>query len=228
MLNNDASPTTEAEASRANQTALNDEVRAQNAQPIARGTGAAGTRPNRAAARAALGASVGLCAIGLTSTAAARQDPFAAPGAAPAATASPGAPQATASAPDAQVSATCEHITAALCDKQNNSMLALDAGYVAGSVFIAALIRAWFNKRATGSNAFRFLFPMLLAVAGAGALTGTDPARGADLSCCLLSPAFRDHVLLQDSTIGRAVLFGVLPAAVLYVLVVVIVRAIRR
>lgn len=122
----------------------------------------------------------------------------------------------------------CEHITAALCDKQNKTMLGLDAGYVVGCVFVAALVRAWFNKRATGSNAFRFLVPMLLAVSGAGALVGLDPARSSDLSCCLETPAFREHIFLPDSVVGRAVLFGVVPAAILYVIVVVVTRAIRR
>lgn len=153
---------------------------------------------NCVGSRAVVCASVAAGLVAIAGSARAVQDPFATPGAASAA---PGVPTPATAAPaaDALGGTTCEHITAALCDKQNNTMLALDGGYVVGAVFLAALIRAWFNKRATGSNAFRFLFPMLLAVAGAGALTGTDPARGADLTCCLLNPTFRDHVLLQGT-----------------------------
>ncbi len=158
-------------------------------------------------------------------------DPFAAPGAATATAQPPSAASAgSAPGPVATVATLpgCEHITRVLCEKQNNTMLALDGGYVAGCVLVAALLRAWFNRRGTGSIAFRFLLPLLLASLGAGILTATDPARGPDLACCLGTAAFRAQVLLQDSSIGRAVLFGALPAVVLFTVVVIVIRAIKK
>lgn len=106
-------------------------------------------------------------------------------------------------------------------------MLAIDGGYVIACVFLVALLRAWLNKRGTGSGALRFFFPMLLGAGGAGALAGLDPARGGDLACCLAHATFRAEILLQDSTIGRAMLFGALPAAVLFTVIVVIIGAVR-
>jgi hypothetical protein len=122
----------------------------------------------------------------------------------------------------------CDHVTSALCAKQNSMMLAVDAGYVVVCVLLVALLRAWLNKRGTGGGAMRFFLPLFLGAGGAGALAGLDPARGADLACCLAHGTFRSEILLQDSTVGRALLFGALPAAVLFTLVVIIIGAVRR
>lgn len=179
---------------------------------------------------AVAGIAAGVALVSAPSLAAAQSDPFAAQGAPPAsASAAPGPiPGGGTEVAVAPPKIGCEHITSALCAKQNNAMLALEGGYVAACVFIAALLRAMFNKRATGSNAFRFLFPMLLAAGGAGTLTALDPARGADLACCLGSSTFRAQILLQDSTIGRALLFGALPAAILFTVVVFIIAKVRK
>jgi hypothetical protein len=161
----------------------------------------------------------------LTSPAAAGGDPFAAASASSAsAPAGSAAPAAVAS----DAAGKCDHITSALCGKQNSAMIGVDAGYVVVSVLIVALLRAWLNKRGSGGGALRFFLPMFLGAGAAGTLAGLDPARGADLACCLANGTFRAEILLQDSTVGRALLFGALPAAVLFTLVVVIIGAVRR
>lgn len=107
-------------------------------------------------------------------------------------------------------------------------MLATDAGYVGVCVLLAAVWRAWWNKRGTGSGAARFFIPLFAAMAGAGLFAGLDPARGNDLSCCLASGVFRAEILLQDSGVGRAFLFGAVPAALLFTVVVMVAGALRR
>lgn len=122
----------------------------------------------------------------------------------------------------------CAQLTAALCQKQSTALVLTALGYVALSVLVAALLRAWLNKGMRGSGAARLVGPLVLAAAMAGTLVGLDPARGPDLACCLGSAVFRAEVLLADSGAGRVVLLGVLPAIVLYMLVVVIVSRIHR
>lgn len=143
-----------------------------------------------------------------TATAAAQSNPFTTGGS------SSGA--APVSALPAAVDAACGQITSALCAKQNTMMLAVAAGYVLVSTLLALVWRARWEKRGTASGGTRFLVPMVTGAALAGALTGLDPARGDDLRCCLASAVFRSEVLLSDSSMGRAFLFGVLPTMVLY------------
>ncbi len=176
-------------------------------------------------ARLAAGSLAGGAAVLAAPFARAQGDPFAAPSASGSSAAST-APATTQIA--GELAAQCEHVTSALCAKQNTTMLAIDGGYVVASVLLVALLRAWLNKRGTGGGGLRFFLPLLLGAGGAGALAGLDPARGADLACCLAHGTFRAEILLQDSNVGRALLFGALPAAVLFTLVVVIVGAIRR
>jgi hypothetical protein len=188
--------------------------------------------------RSAPAVAAGLTLLGPATALAQGADPFAAP-AAPTAPAGEGGVRVieesyrletniSVNITDGSTSAACEHITGAICTKQNNSMLGVAAAYVGVCVLVACLLRAWFNKRATGSNAFRFIFPMFLAAAGATALVALDPAAGADLRCCLESSVFRSQIILQDSNLGRAALFGLLPAIVLYTLVVFVISKIRR
>jgi hypothetical protein len=159
-------------------------------------------------------------------------DPFASSGSAPgAATAPAGQPASPGAATASQAtsgSPACQHITTALCEKQNNSMLALSGAYVAACVLVVALLRAWMNKRGASTPLVRFMLPMFLGSAGAAALVGLDPGRGADLACCLESATFKSQILLQDSAMGRAMLFGAAPAAVLFLLVVIVVGIIRK
>jgi hypothetical protein len=113
----------------------------------------------------------------------------------------------------------CLHITSALCQKQNQQLGMVAAGYVIGCVLLTSLWRGWWNRRGTSSATVRLMLPMLTGAAAAGALVALDPARGADLECCLASNVLRAEILLQDSTIARALLLGALPAIVLYLLV---------
>lgn len=175
--------------------------------------------------RRAASALVGGASVLVATVARAGGDPFASSSAS-AAGASSAAP--AANGLPSELAGKCEHVTSALCAKQNGAMIAVDVGYVVVCVVIVALLRAWLNKRGTGSGGLRFFLPLLLGAGGAGALAGLDPARGADLACCLAHGTFRAEILLQDSTVGRALLFGALPAAVLFTLIVVIIGAIRR
>jgi hypothetical protein len=107
-------------------------------------------------------------------------------------------------------------------------LLGTAGGYVAVSVLIVSVWRSWWNKKGTSSSSVRFWVPMLLGAGSAGALAGFDPARGPDLKCCLASGVFRPEILLQDSTVGRAFLFGVVPALVLYFLVTLVAGMLKR
>lgn len=160
----------------------------------------------------------GASALTLTRLATA-QDPFAPDprpsGGADAGVAAPGPGPASNSVVDAK----CEHITSAVCGKQNTMLLATAGGYVVVTVILVSVWRSWWNKKGTGTASIRLWLPMLLGAATAGLLAGFDPARSEDLKCCLASGVFRPEILLQDSSIGRAFLFGALPAIVLYFLV---------
>lgn len=122
----------------------------------------------------------------------------------------------------------CSHITSALCGKQNTLLMGTAAGYVAVCVLVVSLWRWWWNKKGTSSSAARFWIPLLLGGAAAGTLAGLDPARGPDLKCCLASGVFRPEILLQDSSVGRAILLGALPAIVLYSIVTFITGMLKR
>jgi hypothetical protein len=122
----------------------------------------------------------------------------------------------------------CDHVTSALCAKQNTPLIATAAGYVVVCVLLVALLRAWWNKRGSPGPAFAFWFPMFLGATGAGLLAGLDPVRGDDLKCCLASGVFRAEVILQDSSMGRAFLFGAIPAVVLYLVVALVIGLIKR
>jgi hypothetical protein len=70
--------------------------------------------------------------------------------------------------------------------------------------------------------------PMLLAGVDAGVFAGIDPLRSVHLKCCVANHDFVTRVYLQDSEVARAVLFGVLPALVLFVAVAVVEKLLKR
>ena len=157
------------------------------------------------------------------------QDPFAEPGGGGA-----GAPPSVAGdglaggAGLGELTEQCQHITSALCAKQNLPLLAIAAGYVLVCVLLASLLRAFWNKRGSGGPGFRFWVPLLLAATAAGLLAGFDPFHGRDLACCLSDPVFAAEVFLQDSSVGRAFLLGVIPAGVLSFVVTFFVGLAKR
>ncbi len=161
-------------------------------------------------------------ALAAAAPAAADPDPFAAP-----AGASP-SPAGGVPAAGSALDTTCGHITSALCSKQNTTMLLIAAGYVVLCVAGAALWRASWARRGHGSAAAQFLAPGVAGAAASGLLIWFDPARGDDLRCCLASAVFRGEIFFQESVAARAVVLGVLPAALLYTLVVFAVGAMRR
>lgn len=115
----------------------------------------------------------------------------------------------------------CEHITGELCQKSNTGLLATAGGYVLVCVVLFTGIRIWWDRRGTSRGVIRFVVTCALAAGIAATLAGLDPFRGDTLQCCIDNPVFRAYVLLQDSSIGRAMLFGLLPTSVLLVLVMV-------
>jgi len=151
----------------------------------------------------------GVAVVSATRQATAQSNPFAT---STSSTSPPGNPI------QAAVDAACGHITSALCGQQNTPMIATAAGYVVVSTLIVLVWRASWEKRGTNTGGVRFLVPMTVGAALAGTLTGLDPARGDALRCCLANAVFRPEILLADSAIGRAFLFGVLPAMMLYTL----------
>lgn len=160
------------------------------------------------------------------------QDPFAQPTgsatAAPPGAAGPTAAPALAPSNIEIPGLKCDHVTSALCGKQNTGMIATAAGYVAVCVLLMVLLKVWWNKRGSPGPGFAFWFPMLMSGAGAGLLAGFDPIRGDDLKCCLANGVFRAEVILQDSSIGRAFLFGAIPALVLFAAVALVIGIIKR
>lgn len=122
----------------------------------------------------------------------------------------------------------CGHLTSARCSEQNTTMLGMAAGYVVLCVAVVALWRASWAKKGHGSQAAQFFVPMFVGAISAGALVGLDPARGEDLRCCLADAVFRPAILFQESNAARAVVLGVLPAALLYTVIVFVQGALRR
>ncbi|MCC6645056.1 MAG: hypothetical protein IT374_05720 [Polyangiaceae bacterium] len=148
----------------------------------------------------------------------------------PFASAAPGASAAGAQPAVAAVVAglSCEHLTSAVCGKQNTMMIGVALGYVAACVAVGLIWRASWTKKGHGSAFAQFFAPMALAASGAASLVGFDPARSDDLRCCLASSVFRPEVFLQASTPARVVVLGVLPAVVLYTVGVFVMGAARR
>jgi hypothetical protein len=149
------------------------------------------------------------------------QDPFAPKSADPSSAASDASPTEAAQVPVGPVDESCGHITSALCIKQNRQLGLLAGGYVLVCVVLVSVWRAWWNRRGTSTAGVRLIVPMLLGAAGSGLLVGFDPAQGADLRCCLAHRVLRAEILLQDSDVARAFLFGAAPAVVLYLVVAV-------
>lgn len=115
----------------------------------------------------------------------------------------------------------CEHITGELCGKANTGLIATAVGYVLFCVILFTGIRIWWDRRGTSKGVIRFVVTGALAAGIAATLAGLDPFRGETLRCCIDSPVFRAYVLLQDSSIGRALLLGLLPTSALFVLAMV-------
>ncbi len=178
------------------------------------------------AARAAFPRTAALLALTTVSTltglATAQPDPFAAP------TPASSAPSVPAAVATAVAGLSCDHLTSAVCGKQNTTMIGVAIGYAVVAVVVALVWRVTWTKKGHGSAFAQFFAPLLLAASAAGALVGFDPARGDDLRCCLASSVFRPEIFLQTSTVARAVVLGVLPAAVLYTLGVFTIGATRR
>ncbi|MBK7823520.1 MAG: hypothetical protein IPJ61_21270 [Tessaracoccus sp.] len=115
----------------------------------------------------------------------------------------------------------CEYITKDVCGKSNNGILFTSAGYVIVLVAAFSLGRRMLNRRGGMSSGAALLLTLIGAAGGAAVLAALDPIRGADATCCLASDVFKAEIFLQDSTPGRAVLLGLVPAAVLFLLVYV-------
>ena len=158
-------------------------------------------------------------------------DPFAPavpPGAAAGATQPPAAQGSAAGVPDVVTTAACQHVTKEVCAKSNTPLIATSVGYVIVCVVAMTVLRVWWNRRGTSSAGIRFMVPLFFGSVGAGILAAFDPLRGQDLICCLASGVFKAEILLQDSTAGRAVLLGALPAVVLFVIVAIIEKMMKR
>ncbi|MEI7894908.1 MAG: hypothetical protein WCI05_17555 [Myxococcales bacterium] len=156
----------------------------------------------------------------------AQGDPFGAPGGSASAVATAAA--SATGGPALKIAVGCEHVTSALCSRQNTMLLVTAGAYGLACVLVVLLLRAWMNKRGSASPGVRFVIPLVLGCVGAGLLCGFDPSRGADLACCLAHDTFRAEVLLQDSAVGRAFVLGVAPVLIVYSLVVFIIGAVRR
>lgn len=164
-----------------------------------------------------------------------QEDPFAQPGTpsepapgAPSPTLTPPLPTDSAVTDAPATTAECQHVTKEVCQKSNTGLVATSVGYVLALVVIFTVLRRIWNRKATMSFGAGFLLSLTLAAGGAAALAAFDPVRGADVNCCLASGVFKAEILLQDATAGRAVLFGMLPASVLFMLVFFIERLLKR
>jgi hypothetical protein len=166
-----------------------------------------------------------LALASLSAPALAQKDPFAPEAAGASGEAQPPAPGPGGDV--AQMMVDCEHITAELCGKTNTALVASAAGYVVVCVLVFTMISVWWNRRGTSTAGVRFVVPLLFACAAAAALVAFDPIRGQDLKCCLAHGVFKAQVLLNDSTAGRAALFGAVPTAALYTLVALVSRRMR-
>ena len=155
--------------------------------------------------------------------------PSAAAPTAPPATA-PGAANAAAPTTPARLLTECEgvNLTDVDCRNSNGGLLAKSAGYVLLCVLLFSILRMAWNRRGTSSAGVRFILPLLFSGAAAGTLVGLDPLRSRLLTCCIANPDFVATVHFQDSEVARAVLFGVLPAMVVYLVVAVVEKLVKR
>ncbi|MFH1436761.1 MAG: hypothetical protein ABIJ56_13720 [Pseudomonadota bacterium] len=122
----------------------------------------------------------------------------------------------------------CPPLSQKLCGKANVSLLLMCGGYVIVCLFLGLLAYFLWSKRGTGSAGLRFLVPMLVFSAAAGTLVGLDPLRPQNLACCLADGTFRTVLFLGDSAPARALVLGVLPLAVLFVIIVITANALHR
>jgi hypothetical protein len=168
-------------------------------------------------------------------SAAAQPDPFAAGSgsgdgsavsgsAAGSSAAPPGADQ---PGPPPTVTPACEHITKQICSTQDSGLLLKSAAYVIIAVLLFSLLRVWWDRRGTRTSGVRFVATLLPAALGAGVLSYLEPTRGQDLKCCLASSIFKNEILFQDSALARGAVLGFLPAAALFVIVAIVLKAVR-
>jgi len=176
-----------------------------------------------------------LVAVALAVPAQAQPDPFAtgsgsAEGSAGSATGSGAPAVGTGNEPPADMTApspACEHITKRICSTQNTGLLLKSAAYVVIAVLLFSLLRVWWDRRGTRTAGVRFVATLLPAAGVAGVVSYLDPTRGQDLTCCLASAVFESEILLQDSALARGALLGFVPAAVLFVVVAIGLKAIK-
>jgi len=172
-----------------------------------------------------------LVAVALAAPAQAQPDPFATGSGSAEGSAGSGAPAVgTGNEPAADMTApspACEHITKTICSTQNTGLLLKSAAYVVIAVLLFSLLRVWWDRRGTRTAGVRFVATLLPAAGVAGVVSYLDPTRGQDLTCCLASAVFESEILLQDSALARGALLGFVPAAVLFVLVAIGLKAIK-
>ncbi len=125
------------------------------------------------------------------------------------------------------VPAGCEEISGTDCRDQTSTLLLMSGGYVIIAVLLFSLLRLWWDKRGTNTAGVRFVSTLLPAASLAGELAYLDPMRSQTLACCIRMRGYAGYVLLQDSDLGRAALLGFVPAAALFVIVAIIVKAMR-
>lgn len=177
---------------------------------------------------------LGVVSVGRVPAALAQHDPFAdGPGSATGSAGSAAASGSAAMAPGTDppeapaTSAACEHITKQICSAQDSGLLLKSAAYVIIAVLLFSLLRVWWDRRGTRTAGGRFVATLLPAAAAAGVLAYLDPTRGQDLKCCLASSIFKSEILFQDSAIARGAVLGFLPAAALFVIVAILLKALR-
>lgn len=108
------------------------------------------------------------------------------------------------------------YLSQEMCQQASNTSLLTSGGYALGAALLAVTFFAIARKRLWWASFTRYAGAVTAAGAVAFLLVVLDPAQGETLTRCL-DPAqgFVQYVFLGGTTLGRAILLGLLPASAL-------------
>lgn len=122
----------------------------------------------------------------------------------------------------------CAEVSSSICSKANTTFLTMCAGYVVVTLLICVLWTVLWSGRSPSGAGMKFAIPLVLGGVVAAVAVGFDPFASENYLCCVADSTFHATLFLGESRVARALVLGLLPFLVLYVIVVFVVKAVRR
>lgn len=124
--------------------------------------------------------------------------------------------------------AACSQVSETACSAANTSFLLMSVAYVALGLALFVTFHMWWKGRGAQRQGAKLAIPLVLGALVVGSLVAFDPFATETFTCCTADPTYRAVILLGDSPPARGAALGAVPFAVLYMVLVIGLTALRN